>query len=144
MQPWYKIFYEYLNKLQWNLYFSKTFLFYLRCWEDNSPPLIRPLPTMATSLIRPDFRFTEIVKCYLIDSIKRGHPSYKVTVLLQNGDLITGGGKFQLFNKPDHKKTNRRILDLKGLVMYYHPDHSHPPPVFVAYMYIWNIRFLFF
>ena len=121
MQPWYKIFYEYLNKLQWNLYFSKTFLFYLRCWEDNSPPLIRPLPTMATSLIRPDFRFTEIVKCYLIDPIK-SH------CFIAEWWPNNRGEKFQLFNKPDHKKTNCRILDLKGLVMYYHPDHSHSPP----------------
>ena len=126
MQPWYKIFYEYLNKLQWNLYFSKTFLFYLRCWEDNNPPLIRPLPTMATplirplptmatslirplptmatSLIRPDFRFTEIVKCYLIDPIKRGHPSYKVTLLLQNSDLITGGENFSYLTNQTIKR----------------------------------------
>ena len=40
---------------------------------------MRPFPPKATSLIRTDFRCTEIVKYYYIVPLKRDHPSYKAT-----------------------------------------------------------------
>jgi hypothetical protein len=44
-----------------------------------------PLPPKATPLIRPDFRYIEIVKYYEIVPLKRGYPSYKAifTLLLE-------------------------------------------------------------
>jgi hypothetical protein len=103
------------------VFFQNIFVLFEMLRRQQSPSY-QATPNNGYLSYQTRFRFTEIVKCYLIDPIKRGNPSYKVTVLLQNGDLITGGKHFQLFNKPDHKKTNHRILDLKGLVMYYHPD----------------------
>ena len=51
---------------------------------------MRPLPTKDHfSLIRSDFRYTEIVKNNKIDTLKRSHPSYKASCSLQN--LRRGG-----------------------------------------------------
>ena len=63
--------------------------FVLICFYDTVvPPVIWPLPSKATPLIRPDFRCTEIVKYYWLIPLKRGHPYFTTTISLQM-DLFT-------------------------------------------------------
>ena len=38
----------------------------VRSLPSKVTPLVRPLPPKVTPLVRPDFRYTKIVKCYLI------------------------------------------------------------------------------
>jgi len=54
---------------------------------------------MATPLLLPDFRSTEIVIYYKIVNLKRGHPSYKVRFLMaQREGLIRGMTTVFTFN----------------------------------------------
>ena len=102
------------------VFFQNIFVLFQMSRRQQSPSY-QATPNNGYLSYQTRFQIHWDSKMLLNCPINRSHPSYKVTVLLQNGDLITGE-KFQLFNKPDHKKTYRRILDLKGLVMYYHPD----------------------
>ena len=54
----------------------------INCMQYNIP-LIRPLPPMATPLIRPHFRTIEIVKYFHM----RDHPSYMTTFSMQQERL---------------------------------------------------------
>ena len=63
--------------------------------------LIRPLPSKATPLFRPDCNCSVIVKYYYIIPLKRGHLSYKVISFhFRRGVIIRRGLLFMYLREP--------------------------------------------
>jgi len=64
--------------LEWTTYIDSNLILALH------PSLLQQSPSYkAIHVIMPDFRWTEIVKYFLIVPLKRGHPSYKTMLSLQ-------------------------------------------------------------